>query len=112
VVNQVSIPHWFSLNSSFSALGDTWAYVSIPHWFSLNLANVKLYEISYLPVSIPHWFSLNEIIYTVQDLERMFPSHIGSRSTHNILFGGQQAAVSIPHWFSLNTQTARKQKQY
>ncbi len=75
-------------------------------------------------VSIPHWFSLNEVVGLPSRMKIMFPSHIGSRSTHpsGLLFfrassfpshigsrSTQQAdevvglpSVSIPHWFSLN----------
>ena len=80
-INDVSIPHWFSLNKA-PAKKDLNAeasfhptlvlaqrmlcicccalhmLVSIPHWFSLNVLQGSKRKVL-LRVSIPHWFSLN-----------------------------------------------------
>ena len=120
----VSIPHWFSLNSSLQdsqAIAPTFPShigsrstkrqrgtvshpqkVSIPHWFSLNLQRRTRSQFSctgFHPTLV--LAQLDTDIFVSQDI--LFPSHIGSRSTILLSKKAKEGKrVSIPHWFSLN----------
>jgi len=105
VENDVSIPHWFSLNeakkfylfclekfpshigSRSTVLDEEGFHPSdtFPsHIGSRSTRERESKHFHYFSVSIPHWFSLNGISYN-----------------HVVLVG-----VSIPHWFSLNDAEA------
>ena len=119
----VSIPHWFSLNSTIyskhqnhplrfhptlvlAQLTSLTGYRSInrfPSHIGSRSTKGRVVEVRQeYHVSIPHWFSLN-VNYGIIHLHiYLFPSHIGSRSTMAVRYFFCWCLVSIPHWFSLN----------
>ncbi len=77
---RVSIPHWFSLNTRVQGICAQISHVSIPHWFSLNWSEKVILTApctSFHPTLVLAQLKEKDVIAEA----RVFPSHIGSRST-------------------------------
>jgi len=119
----VSIPHWFSLNS-FCASSKSTLRVSIPLWFSLNLGDARglpnplfgfhptlvlaqrtcLESSSRLPTRFHPTMVLTQQVSSRSwpfGLKRFHPTMVLTQQ-HRVLLLGRGHGVSIPLWFSLN----------
>ncbi len=98
----VSIPHWFSLNTPIGAMLQRALKCFHPTLVLAQLrANGEVSFISSFPSHIGSR-STRRVRPLLSDHAK-FPSHIGSRSTLRDGYReGNSLSVSIPHWFSLN----------